>query len=94
MTRPKPADGPNAKAMRTTIAALKATGKLEQADEAIVAAALSLAKAVDADPGNAALWREYRATEQRLRSSSSGDVDEFDALAADMRAAMGDTAIP
>lgn len=82
----------NREAIDVVIGALGAAGRLEAADEAIVVAARSLADAVDADPGNASLWREYRAIEQRLRSTGEASSNGLDAVLATMRAPMGDTA--
>lgn len=87
------AQGVNERAMQATIRALRELGRLESVDEAMVAAARTLARAVDRDPGNAALWREYRAVEDRLRSAEHGN-DELNALGAEMRAAMGDPPNP
>ena len=52
------------------------TRALEQVDEALVALAEGLADAVDADPGNAALWWEYRAVVLELRRAGLGGVDD------------------
>lgn len=63
----------NLKAMRKTLSTLRRLGRLEAVDEALVTMALGLAEAVDGAPDNAALWREYRAVEQRLRSVGLAD---------------------
>ena len=80
----------NRQAIDVVIAALAAAGRLEPADEALVVAARSLAHAVDADPGNASLWREYRAIEQRLRSTGEGSTSGIEAALAALRAPVGD----
>lgn len=49
---------------------------LEPVDEALIAIATGLAEAVDADPKNAALWREFRAAVTELRKAGAGDVDD------------------
>lgn len=51
----------NAAGLERTLKSLVDTGRLTDEDEALVALARGLAGAVDAEPGNAALWREYRA---------------------------------
>ncbi len=79
--------GRNAEAMRQMIAAMRVLGRLEDIDEALVTAAESLAEAVDADPGNASLWREWRAVEESLRGlGTDGADDEFTQLLAALRA--------
>jgi len=68
----------NVEAISATVAALRTAGRLEDADSALVVMALGLAGAVDADPSNASLWREYRATEARLRETGGAEAsDEF-----------------
>jgi len=73
--------GRNRTAVDLTIDALRHLGRLDQIDESLVAAAESLADAVDADPGHASLWREYRAAITELRSvghvEDNDDDDEF-----------------
>lgn len=80
----------NAEGLARTLEAMRADGKLEPGDDALVALAESLAEAVDADrcsdctaPGqNATLWREYRAAiaalmEAGARGGSDDDAAEF-----------------
>lgn len=69
----------NAAAIAKVIAALTELGRLEDVDAALVQSAQSLAEAVDAQPDNASLWREYRAAEAALRACGQGKGD--DALA-------------
>ena len=74
-----------------TIAALRSSGRLEQVDAATVAVAQGLAAAIDADPTNASMWREYRAAVETLRGvgADSNSDDAFtEALAAIMRPAV------
>ena len=66
----------NANAIAKVIAALRSLGRLEDVDAAVVQAAQSLAEAVDAQPDNASLWREYRAAEAALRSLGQGKGDD------------------
>lgn len=67
--------GPQRKAVDSTVKALQAAGGIELTDAAIVAAVRGLADAVDADPTNAALWRELRAMLDDLRETASAGVD-------------------
>ena len=56
---------------------LKAAGsRLDDHHAALVAMARGLAAAVDAEPANAALWREYRATVIALGQIAGDDIDE------------------
>jgi site-specific recombinase len=64
----------NMAGLERTIRAMKA--RLDEADEALVALARGLAAAVDADPGNAALWREYRAAVTALSEVGTDDIDD------------------
>jgi hypothetical protein len=65
----------NAAGLERTIKALSA--HLDEEDEALIALARGLAGAVDADPANAALWREYRAAVGALvEAGTDHDVDD------------------
>lgn len=81
--------GRNRTAVEQTIAALKLAGRLEQVNSAQIAICQSLADAVDLDPDNASLWREYRAAETALRVANDDNQDEFSSLIADLSAKMG-----
>lgn len=79
--------GANATAIAATIRALVEAGKLDlAADAARIATAKSLALAVDVAPGNASLWRVYRAAEAELHREregrTDGDTDNAAALSA------------
>ena len=63
-------------AAEATIAALEASGGLEEGDEALVELVRGLAAAVDESPANAALWREYRAAVASLREVGRGGTDD------------------
>ena len=67
--------GPNRLATDQVIDALSDLGRLETVDAALMAAARSLADAVDSAPDNASLWREYRAALAELRAVG-GEVDD------------------
>ncbi len=55
-----------------TLAELRRMGRLEPVDAAVVQALRSMARALDEDPGNAALWRQYR---EALRELTADDDD-------------------
>lgn len=66
----------NATGLEKTLKALTSAGRLEDADQALVALARCLATAVDAEPENAALAREYRAALATLLASGSDNIDD------------------
>lgn len=74
--------------MTETVGVLRSQGRLEDIDTALVVGALGMARAVDENPANAALWREYRAFELRLRTAGEGASD-LDALIAGLSAPVG-----
>ena len=75
----------NAEAVELTIGAMESAGFLEDVDSALVQGVRSLAAAVDADPSNASLWREYRGLLADLRELGDGDTDAFAALLESLR---------
>jgi hypothetical protein len=66
----------NVEAVENTITTLRVEGRLGDADDAFVMMAQGLAAAVDAEPENAALWREYRAALTTLIATGSGTGDD------------------
>jgi hypothetical protein len=90
-SKKRPTYGRNRTAAETTIEALEAHERLSDIDAARVALVRALADAVDSDPTNASLWREYRAAEQALRETDDTTGDEFARLLAALSAEMGDT---
>ncbi len=68
--------GPNRRAAELTIAALRESGLLEADSEAVAAAFLALASAVDMPEAKADLWREYRAFGNALREVAAGGSDD------------------
>lgn len=65
----------NAAGLERSLKALR--DRLSPDHDALVAAARGLAIAVDADPGNASLWREYRAAIATLiEVGADGDTDD------------------
>lgn len=64
----------NSTATDRTITTLLEAGRLDVDEHAaVIQQAKSLAAAVDADPGNAALWREFRQSLDTLRQVSAED---------------------
>jgi hypothetical protein len=82
--------GRNRKAIEKTIEAMTALGRLDGVDSARVAMVRALADAVDADPTNASLWREYRAAEVSLREVGDNDDDGFKELLESLSSSVGD----
>lgn len=71
----------NAEATSTTIEHLIAAGTLDaDRDASIIQQAKSLAAAVDADPGNAALWREFQKATDTVRTAGADDGGSGDEL--------------
>ncbi len=66
--------GENRRAAEVTVAALRE--QLEDVDEALIAAFLSLASSVDSADAGGDLWREYRAHAQALREVAAGGSDD------------------
>lgn len=67
----------NADALDQTLEHLRSVGRIEVIDAARVQALESMARALDADPSNAALWRQYREALRELTADGSSDsVDE------------------
>ena len=60
----------------TQRAALESTVADHDLPTALVELALGLADAVDAEPGNAAMWREYRAAVKDLMEVVNGSADD------------------
>ncbi len=71
---------------RATVRELRRLGRLEPVDDAVVTVVLGLAAAVDANPGNAMLWSQYRGAVALLRGvGSDGDPDAVQALIDELR---------
>jgi hypothetical protein len=81
----------NSDAVQITIDTLLESKKLDiDADAARIAIAITLAGAVDADPGNASLLREYRAAEAMLNEVRQGASNGAAEVVRAMRAPLGD----
>jgi hypothetical protein len=66
--------------LEQTLKELRRLGRVEKIDAAAVQALRSMAGALDADPSNAALWRQYREALREL-AADDGDSTADDALA-------------
>jgi hypothetical protein len=66
----------NKTGLERTVKALDAAGRLDDTDQALLALARSLAAAVDAEPENAALAREYRAALVALSTAGADNIDD------------------
>ncbi len=58
--------------LEQTLRELRRLGRIEKIDAAAVQSLRSMAGALDADPANAALWRQYR---EALRELTADDPD-------------------
>lgn len=67
--------------LERTLAELRRAKRIGEADSALVQAARSMAKALDKDPANAALWRQYVAVVRELTADdddgTAPDPDEL-----------------
>lgn len=84
--KPTPVYGRNRTAVEEMLAAMRGAGLLESIDIARVAMLQALADAVDVEPTNASLWREYRAAESSIRENTAHDQDDFQELLAALSA--------
>lgn len=87
----------NRDAVTATLRVLQEAGKLKPEHAALVTVCGKLASAVDANPDNASLWREFRgavAELSRVGADDAGDTDGAAAFAAAVSAAaLGDAAV-
>lgn len=80
--------GPNSRAIEETLAELKRMGRLEKVDAAKVQALRSMAEALDLNPFNSQMWKEYREAIGGLTADDRGSdsIDELiDELSAPVR---------
>lgn len=67
----------NSRALLATLRELRRIGRLEPIDTAKVQALKSMAAALDGNPSNAALWRQYReALEELTFDDDDGSFDD------------------
>jgi hypothetical protein len=83
------AAGPNAKAVEVTLGELRRMGRLEPVDEARVQGLRSIAAALDQNPFNSQMWREYREAIVGL-TANDGDSDSVDRLLDELSAPVRD----
>ena len=71
--------GTNVAAVEVTLAELKRLGRLEKIDSARVQALRSMAAALDLNPFNSQMWKEYRESIGDLTADGSNDgaVDDL-----------------
>jgi hypothetical protein len=85
----EPHAGPNRLAADSVVKSLGES--FGETEEALLVGFVMLAEAVDADPTNAALWGQYRASEVAVREvANRGDDDEFSRLMAGLSASLRD----
>lgn len=72
--------GDNASELGKTLAQLQAMGRFEKVDAARLQMLRSMARALDYDPSNAALWRQYREALKELTSADDSSESVDDAL--------------
>jgi len=63
----------NSGQVEQTLKELRRLGRIERIDAAAVQMLRSMARALDCDPSNAALWRQYR---EALRELTVDDTDD------------------
>lgn len=68
--------GPQRRAVERTLRMLKGEGTLDRIPDALVELCRGVADACDCEPGNAALWREFRAALDDLREAAAGAPDD------------------
>lgn len=83
--------GPNGRAVEVTLSELARMGRLEKIDEARVQAVRSMAEALDQNPFNSQMWREYREALGGL-TADDGNTDAVDALLDDLSSPVRDKA--
>lgn len=82
--------GANARAIEVTLGELRRIGRLEKIDEARVQALRSMAAALDQNPFNSQMWREYREAIEGL-TADDGSSDSVDNLIDELSTAVRDT---
>jgi hypothetical protein len=74
--------------LEQTLKELRRLGRIEKIDAAAVQALRSMAFALDEDPANAALWKQYREALREL--TADDDHGTVEAALADLFAEVGD----
>lgn len=83
--------GANGKAIDVTLSELRRMGRLEKVDQARVQALRSMAAALDANPFNSQMWREYREAIEGL-TRHDGDSSAVDELLDELSSSVRDKA--
>ena len=83
--------GPNGRAIEVTLSELNRMGRLERVDEARVQAVRSMAEALDLNPFNSQMWKEYREAIGGLVVDDSGS-DSISELLDDLSSSVRDQA--
>ena len=78
--------------LEQTLRELRRLSRIRKTDAAAVQALRSMAAALDAEPGNAALWRQYREALREL--TADDDHGSADAALAELFAEVRDEAPP
>lgn len=84
------AQGANRRAVGVMVKALRALGRLEDVDSAIVRATERLADAVDQNPKSPGLWSVYLEALDRLAVIGEVEDDDFSDLIEQLSSEMGD----
>lgn len=77
----------NLRAVNATLRELRQLGRLEKIDTSWVEALRSMARALDENPSNAALWRQYLAATADLLEADNDADSSFAAALAEIRGA-------
>jgi hypothetical protein len=80
----------NSGQVEQTLRELRRLGRVEKVDAAAVQMVRSMARALDADPSNAALWRQYREAVGELTADDDAG-GSFDEAVAGLYAAVRDS---
>lgn len=84
--------GANAQAINVTLTELRRMGRLEKVDEAQVQALRSMAAALDENPFNSQMWKEYREAIGGLTASGDSGSDAVNDLLNELSASVRDSA--
>lgn len=82
---PSDGSGENARAAEATLAELDRMGRLEDVDAARVQAIKSMARALDDNPFNSQMWREYREALEALSRDDSDNDGALEAILEELR---------
>ncbi len=83
--------GPNAQAIDVTLAELRRMGRLEKVNAAQVQALRSMAEALDQNPFNSQMWKEYREAIGGLTASDDSGSTAVDDLLNELSTSVRDS---